>query len=119
MAPLAIDWNVSPEIFGIGPVHVRYYSLLFISGFILGYYLFTIFYKRENLPVSLLDPLLYLLMGCTLIGARLGHVLFYEPEYYLANPSKILAVWEGGLASQGTMARDMALIFYGLWTGWA
>ena len=113
MAPLAIDWNVSPEIFGIGPIHVRYYSLLFISGFILGYYLFTIFYKRENLPVSLLDPLLYLLMGCTLVGARLGHVLFYEPEYYLANPAKILTVWEGGLASHGgAIAIVLGIIWY-------
>ena len=52
-------------------------------------------------------------MGCTLIGARLGHVLFYEPEYYLANPAKILAVWEGGLASHGgAIAIVLGIIWY-------
>lgn len=113
MIPFAVDWNLSPELLSIGPFHIRYYGLLFISGFIIGYYLFTWFYRRENLPVRLLDPLLYLLMGCTLVGARLGHVLFYEPEYYLANPQKIFAVWEGGLASHGgAIAIVLGIIWY-------
>lgn len=111
LTPLAVRWNVSPELFHIGSLHVRYYGLLFIAGFVLGYYLFTWFYRREGLPVSLLDPLLYVLLGCTLVGARLGHVLFYEPGYYLSHPAKILAVWEGGLASHG----GAIAILIGLW----
>lgn len=110
-APLAVKWNVSPELLHIGFIHVRYYGILFILGFILGYYLFTWFYKREGLPVSLLDPLLYVLLGCTLVGARLGHVLFYEPAFYFAHPWKIFAVWEGGLASHG----GAIAILLGLW----
>ena len=109
--PLAVNWSVDPEIFSIGPVSVRYYGLLFMSGFILGYWMFTKFFKRERLPLTLLDTLLYLLLGCTLVGSRLGHVLFYQPEYYLANPVEILKVWEGGLASHGgTIA-----IMIGMW----
>ena len=98
---LAITWNVDPELFAIGPFHFRYYGILFMAGFALGYYMFIKFYQREGLPVTLLDPLFWLLIGCTLVGSRLGHVLFYQPDYYLANPVEILKVWEGGLASHG------------------
>jgi prolipoprotein diacylglyceryl transferase len=84
---------------------------MFIIGFILGYYLFVRFFKRENLPLDLLDPLLYVLVGCTIVGARLGHVLFYEPAYYLANPLKIFAIWQGGLASHG----GAIAILIGIW----
>jgi prolipoprotein diacylglyceryl transferase len=107
----AINWNVDPEIFNLGFISVRYYGVLFITGFMLGLYMFMWFFKRENLPVSLLDPLLYMLLFCTIVGARLGHVLFYEPDYYLANPLEILKVWKGGLASHGgTIA-----IIIGVW----
>jgi prolipoprotein diacylglyceryl transferase len=98
---LAITWAPSPEIFSIGPIHLRYYSILFVSGFIIGYYIVSWFFKRENLPTNILDTLLYALLGATLVGARLGHCLFYEPDYYLAHPIEILKVWEGGLASHG------------------
>ncbi len=109
--PFAVNWNVDPELIAIGPIHLRYYGLLFMAGFILGYWLFTKFFKREGLPLTLLDTLLYTLLACTIIGSRLGHVLFYQPEYYLANPIEIFKVWEGGLASHGgTIA-----IMIGMW----
>jgi phosphatidylglycerol:prolipoprotein diacylglycerol transferase len=101
MSPLAIYWNVDPVIFSIGPVEIRYYSLCFIVAFTIGYLYFKYFFRREGVPAFLLDPLLYTLIIGTLVGARLGHCLFYEPEYYLAHPLKILYVWEGGLASHG------------------
>lgn len=108
---LQITWDVDPVIFGLGPFQLRYYGLLFMTGFVIGYYMFVWFFKRENLPVSLLETLLFLLFGCTLVGSRLGHVLFYQPDYYLANPIEILKVWEGGLASHGgTIA-----IMIGMW----
>lgn len=108
---LSVRWDVSPEAFHIGPLHVRYYGLMFIFGFTLGYYLFILFFKRDKLPVQLLDPLLYVLVGCTIVGARLGHVLFYEPAFYLAHPWKIFAIWEGGLASHG----GAIAILFGMW----
>jgi prolipoprotein diacylglyceryl transferase len=98
---LSVTWGPSPEIFSIGSIHIRYYSILFVSGFIIGYYIFLRFFKREGLPVDILDKLLYLLLGAAVVGARLGHCLFYEPEYYLARPLEILKVWQGGLASHG------------------
>lgn len=98
---LAIYWNIDPIIFSVGPVDIRYYSLCFIIAFTIGYGYFKYFFKREGVPQTLLDPLLYTLILATLIGARLGHCLFYEPSYYLAHPIKILYVWEGGLASHG------------------
>lgn len=112
MTFLSITWAPSPDIFSIGPIHVRYYSVLFVSGFIVGYYIFARFFKREGLPADILDTLLYTLLGATLVGARLGHCLFYEPDYYLANPIKILKVWEGGLASHGGAVAILIAIWF-------
>lgn len=98
---LSVVWNVDPVIFSIGPISIRYYALLFVSGFILGYYIFLDFYKREGLPQPILDTFLFAMLISTLIGSRLGHVLFYDPAYYLAHPAEILMTWKGGLASHG------------------
>ena len=98
---LAVYWDVDPVIVSLGKIQIRYYSLFFIIAFTIGYYLFKYFFKREQVPLKILDPLLSTLIIGTLVGARLGHCLFYQPDYYLANPIKILYVWEGGLASHG------------------
>ncbi len=96
-----IHWNADPEIFRIGFFALRWYSLFFMISFLIGIYIFNWIYKRENKPVADIDHLLiYMLLG-TVIGARLGHCLFYDPGYYLSHPIKILKVWEGGLASHG------------------
>lgn len=105
---LSVVWNVDPVIFSIGKFSLRYYSLLFVAGFPLGYWLFYKFYKRENVDVALLEPLLYILLIGTIVGARLGHCLFYEPKFYLTHPIEILKVWQGGLASHGGV---LALVF--------
>ncbi len=106
-------WNINPEIFSYGFIHIRYYSLLFMLAFIFGIYLFNWIYKRENKPIKDLDTLLvYMLLG-TIIGARLGHVIFYDPVYYFSEPVRILKVWEGGLASHGAAIGILvALYFY-------
>lgn len=97
----AINWDVNPEIFRIGNFAVRWYGLLFASGFFFGYLIFLRFFKKEGLSVELLDKLtIYMAIG-TVVGARLGHCLFYEPEYYLKHPVEILKIWRGGLASHG------------------
>lgn len=96
-----IPWNVEPEIFRIGNFAVRWYGLLFASGFVFGYYLMKRIFKNEGLGDATLDRLtVYVAIG-TIVGARLGHCFFYEPEYYLARPLEILKVWHGGLASHG------------------
>ena len=84
---LSVVWNVNPVIFELGPFTLRYYGLLFIAGFPLGYWLFTKFYKREGVDVKLLEPLLYAILIGTIVGARLGHCLFYQPDYYRPKPT--------------------------------
>jgi prolipoprotein diacylglyceryl transferase len=97
-----ITWDVTPELLNIGPFSVRWYGLLFAIAFIAGFKIMQWIYKRENKPETDVEQLvIYVIVG-TVIGARLGHCLFYNPDYYLANPLEILMVWKGGLASHGT-----------------
>lgn len=96
-----ITWDVSPEIFRFGDFAIRWYGLFFACGFLIGQQLMHWFFKLEKRDEKDLDQLLIYMVASTILGARLGHCLFYEPEYYLANPLKILYVWQGGLASHG------------------
>ena len=95
---------------------LRWYSILFVSGFILGWYIFKWFFQREGVPVKLLDPLLYTLLLGTIVGARLGHCLFYQPDYYLGSWDgfvEIFMPWKGGLASHGgTIALIIAMWWF-------
>lgn len=101
---LFVHWHVDPVLFHIGSLGIRWYSLLFVSGFIIGWFIFKKFFAREGVPEKLLDPLLYTLLICTIVGARLGHCLFYQPDYYLGSWkgfAEIFMPWKGGLASHG------------------
>jgi prolipoprotein diacylglyceryl transferase len=98
---LQIHWNVDPTIFRLGPLAPRWYGLLFAAGFLIGFFLMRHVFQREGRPETDLDYLLGWLLGGTIIGARLGHILFYAPGYYLMNPGEIIAIWKGGLASHG------------------
>ncbi|MCX7907936.1 MAG: prolipoprotein diacylglyceryl transferase [Ignavibacteria bacterium] len=94
-------WTGNPEIFRFDGFAIRWYGVLFALGFIIGYQIMVYIFKRENKPLKELESLiLYIILG-TVIGARLGHCFFYEPDYYLRNPLEILMVWHGGLASHG------------------
>lgn len=96
-----VIWNPDPEIFSIGSLAVRWYGLLFALSFVLGYIIMQQFFNKEGVPLKLLDKLATYMVISTIIGARLGHCLFYEPDKYLSNPIDILKIWEGGLASHG------------------
>lgn len=96
-----IHWNVSPEIFRFGVFSVRWYGVLFASGFLIAYQILTRIFANEGKRQVDLDSLTLYIISATVLGARLGHCLFYSPEYYLSNPLEILKVWEGGLASHG------------------
>jgi len=97
----SIHWNINPEIFRVGGFAIRYYGVLWALSFYLGYLIFDRFVKKEGLPDGFLDSLtIYMAIG-TILGARLGHCLFYEPAYYLSHPIDILKIWQGGLASHG------------------
>ena len=96
-----IHWNVSPEIFTLGPLQVRWYGLLFALGFLFGYNHGEKMFKHENIDPKWLESLFIYLIVATIVGARLGHVLFYGWDYYSQHPIEILYVWQGGLASHG------------------
>lgn len=94
-------WNIDPELFRIGAFGPRYYGLMFAIGFLVSYHLMQKVFRKEGRNEEDLSSLLMHIMLGTILGARLGHCLFYEPGYYLSNPIQILYIWRGGLASHG------------------
>jgi len=104
-----ITWNVRPEI--IEGFHVRWYGLLFAGVFIVSYLILQKVFRKENIADKVLDGVLTTALLGGIIGARLGHCLFYQPDYYLAHPIDILKIWEGGLASHGATI-GILLAFY-------
>jgi len=108
-----ITWDVSPEIFNLGPIPIRWYSLGWLLAFAVGFHLVRWMYRREGKPEADLETvLLYMILGA-IIGARLGHCLFYRPDYYLAHPLEIVAFWKGfrGLASHGGAAGILVSLY--------
>lgn len=98
---LSVTWDVDPTLFTVLGREIRWYGLLWVIGLIVAVYTVQKIFKHEDLPEKWFDSLfVYMIVGI-IAGARLGHCLFYEPAYYLANPVEILKVWEGGLASHG------------------
>jgi len=106
-----INWNVSPEIFSIGPITIRWYGLLFASAFLVGFQIMTKIFKNEKKNLDDLNDLVWYMILGTVIGARLGHCLFYNPSYYLSHPLEILQVWKGGLASHGAAIGILIAIY--------
>ena len=83
-------WNVDPEIFRIGDFAVRYYGVLFAIGMILSYQFMKRIFKREQIGIQYLDKLLIYIVVGTVVGARLGHCLFYDFAYYSQHPLEII-----------------------------
>ncbi len=117
-----IHWNVNPEIFSFFGISVRWYGLLFASSFYFGYIMFNKFFKLENINIEVLDRLtIYMAIG-TLAGARLGHCIFYQPEYYFQHPLEMLLPFEfepkfrlvgyQGLASHGAGIGILTAIYF-------
>lgn len=97
----SIVWNVDPTAFSLFGLEIRYYGIFWALAFIVGIYFFTNFVRREKLPDKLVDSLFWYATILGILGARLGHCLFYEPEVYLADPLRMLNIREGGMASHG------------------
>lgn len=109
---LQITWNPDIDAFSIFGITIRYYSILFVTGLALAYWMIGKLYKDQKIPTEKFESLfIYCLVGIVL-GARLGHCLFYEPEYWLSHPIEMLLPihitdggikWTGyqGLASHG------------------
>jgi len=94
-------WSFNPVAFSFGSMHIYWYGILFATAILSGLQFMKWVFKLEGKDEAMLDSMfIYIVVGIV-VGARLGHCLFYDPAFYLANPLKMFAVWEGGLASHG------------------
>ncbi|HCM76140.1 MAG TPA: prolipoprotein diacylglyceryl transferase [Cytophagales bacterium] len=109
-----ITWDIDPEIFTIPFIDhpIRWYGLLFAMAFVISQQIMYHIYKKEGRPVSEVDTLTIYMVVATIVGARLGHVLFYDPIHYFQNPIKIFIIWEGGLASHGGVIGILIAIYF-------
>ncbi len=108
----AFIWDISPTIVTLGPLQLRYYGILFGLTLLIGYWLFQKQLARYGYPEKMAEQ--YLIWGVlgVIIGARLVHCFFYEPDYYLRNPGEIIKVWKGGIASHGA---TLGLFLTAIW----
>lgn len=106
-----IQWNVDPSILKFGSFEVRWYGLLFAASFLIGFQIMTHIFKKENKPEKDLDALLMTMILSTVLGARIGHFAFYEPEIFTTKPWTIFIPPFAGLASHGALVG----ILIGLW----
>ena len=97
--------NIDPVLLRLGPFEIRYYGLFFVLGFVIAYFLLHYLVKRKALSITkedIADLFLYVIVG-TILGARIFYVFVYNPSFYLANPSEIIAIWHGGLSFHGAL----------------
>jgi len=110
-----ITWTASPNLFS-GFVTVRWYGLMFAIGFLIGYEVVWRIFKHEGTPEAWVGSLFIYVVVATVVGARLGHVFFYDWSYYSQHLSEIPKIWEGGLASHGgTLGILLAIWLYSRW----
>ncbi|MDA8018930.1 MAG: prolipoprotein diacylglyceryl transferase [Thermoanaerobaculia bacterium] len=116
MTPLiaAFHWNHDGLLLDLGFYAVRWYGLMWLGGFLIGLRMFHGFCRREERPIDQLDGLFLATLAGAMIGARLGHVLFYRLDYFLRHPLEIFLIWHGGLASHGGMIGILVAVW--LWS---
>ena len=109
-----VHWNFDPVALSLGPLQIHWYGLCWALAFLVGE-----FGLRRRLAaigrgdVDTSGLIIAALLG-TIVGARLGHCLFYDPAFYLTHPLRILAIWEGGMASHGGA---VGLVAAAVWAG--
>lgn len=118
-----IHWNVDPVMLHIGSFGLRWYSMGFLLAFVLGYYILSAIFKRENVRSEYLDNLVIYIFLAVLVGARLGHCLFYDADYFLTSAHWVEIFWPfenghftgfSGLASHGAAIG----ILFAMWLYW-
>lgn len=118
-----VNWTVDPIMFTIGSLQVRWYGVLLATGFYLAYLTLQRIFKNENLSQKLLDKLSLWTIIWTLVGLRLGHFLFYEPESLIQNPLLVFLPFDSnwnfvgyqGLASHGAVISLLIFLSYFAW----
>lgn len=108
-----IVWDINPDIFVIPWIDhpVRWYGLSWAMGFLVSQQVMYYIYRKEGRSSKEIDTLTIYMLMAALVGARLGHVLFYDPVNYLKEPLRIFAVWEGGLASHGAAVSVLIALY--------
>ncbi len=109
----SITWTASPNLFSLGSITVRWYGLMFAIGFLVGYEIVYRIFRHEGARESWVGSLFIYVVVATIVGARLGHVFFYDWAYYSQHLGDIPKIWEGGLASHGgTLGIILAIWLY-------
>jgi integrase len=101
---MPFTYNLQPDIFAIGPIHIRWYSLAYVIGFLLAYWILMRFAEKgriKGLDRDKAEEFVIWLMVGVIAGARLLEAIVYEPAYFAQQPWKIIAVWEGGMSFHG------------------
>lgn len=106
-----VRWNPDPILFELGPITVRWYGLMFALALIATHYLGVYFFRKDGKAEDKVINLSLLLFMSGLIGARLGHCIFYEWEFFSQYPSQILNFGDGGMASHGGVLMMLIVAF--------
>jgi phosphatidylglycerol:prolipoprotein diacylglycerol transferase len=109
-----IIWDVNPDIFVIPFLNhpVRWYGLSWALGFVISQQIMAYIYKKESRPAQEVDTLVIYMLIAAMVGARLGHVFFYDPIVFLNEPWSVFRIWEGGLASHGGGAGALIALYF-------
>ncbi len=106
--------KIDPVFLRLGPLELRWYGLMYVLSFSIAYLLITHNAKRKNLPLKkddIADLIFYLALG-VILGGRIGYILFYNLSYYLENPLKVFAVWEGGMSFHGGLIGTVLFTYF-------
>jgi prolipoprotein diacylglyceryl transferase len=106
-----IPWDADPIIAHLGPLLLRWYGVLFALGFVIGSFVLTHIYRSEGVRPYWVDVITFYMVVGTVLGARLGHVFFYDWDKYKDHPLDIFKIWEGGLASHGATIGILLAVF--------
>jgi len=104
-------WDIDPTILVLGPLQIRYYGLLLACAAVIGYYFWQWQMRKAGYDDAVIIIFPYYIGILGIVGARLGHCIFYEPAYYLSNPVSIIEIWRGGLSSHGAAIGILTAIF--------
>ncbi len=105
--------NISPVAMAVGPLEIRWYSLAYLVGILLSWFLIKRYNKtqKSNLSNQMIDDFISWAIIAIIAGGRLGYVLFYNFSYYLNNPLKAFAIWDGGMSFHGAVLMFIATVF--------
>jgi phosphatidylglycerol:prolipoprotein diacylglycerol transferase len=109
--------NFDPIVFSLGPLAIRWYGLMYLAAFGFLWWLGRVRIGRGLAPIGReqYDDLIFLGVLGTILGGRLGYVLFYKPAYYFSHPLEIFAIWQGGMAFHGGFLGVLAAVAFFAW----